>query len=474
MGRPSWLFWLATALAPACIEYNPKGDEPVVEGPSIVVDPEAVDFGVLELGEEASAVITITNIGDATLTLGALDIVGSDAFTLTATGTASTLEPGASTETLVTFSPMDAIDAGALRVLSDDPMRPEVDVPLDGALDTPMLVFSPAPLEFGVLSVGETATETVTMSNVGAARLDVSTMLLTGEAFSADLPVEPFSLDPGASTTLDVTFSAAEAGVFDGRIWAQTNTLAGSESLTLSGEGSDGPVAVCSVDPAEVSTHAELPTWYGNESYDPTGAEIVRWTWVLITRPAGSAASMPGGTADREDFEWDLAGTYIGRLTVENEFGQVSEPCLATLNAVPSDDFWVEMYWTFPNDDMDLHLLAPGGNKWSSLDCHWQNCVGDGLNWGDRASSDDDPTLDLDDIPGTGPENIRIASPSDGEFTVLVHDYSSSRYRDGNPVTVNIYVGGLLVWTDTRTMEGEDEWESFAIVTFPDGVVTAL
>lgn len=472
MGR--WSLLLCAALPGACIEYTPKGEAPVLDGPSIRVDPEAVDFGVHELGDEEAALITISNVGDADLSLGALRIAGSGAFTVNTAETEPILGPGDSTTALVTFTPFDATDAAALRITSDDPYRSTVDVPLTGALNVPMLVFSPDPLAFGTLSVGESATETVTMSNEGAAELRVNSMLLTGDGFSVALPETPFTLAPGASTPMDVRFEAATEGLFDGRIWAETNTLAGSESLVLSGEGSDGPVAVCAVDPAEVSTHAELPTWYGDESYDPTGAEIVRWTWVLLSRPTGSAATMPAGTANRRDFAWDLAGTYLGRLTVENEFGQVSEPCLATLTAVPGDDFWVEMFWTYPDDDMDLHLLAPGGTKWASSDCHWQNCVDAGLNWGDRASSEDDPSLDLDDIPGTGPENIRIASPADGEYTVLVHDYSGSRYRGPNPVTVNIYVAGVLVWSDTRAMEGEDEWESFASVSFPDGVVTPL
>lgn len=474
MGPRSWLVALGMLSLPACIEYTPKGEPPVIEGPSLLVDPESVDFGVLEVGEASSAVVTMSNVGDEALHLASLTIAGSGAFTVTTTETSDTLEPGESTEAIVTFSPLEATDAGALRIDSDDPLRPEVDVPLTGALDTPMLVFSPDPVDFGTLPVGATDTVTVTMSNAGAATLHVDSMMLSGEAFEAELPLTPLVLEPGDATTFDVSFDASVAGAFDGRVWADTDTLSGSESLPLAGAGSDGPIAVCSVDPNEVSTHDELPTWYGSESYDPSGAEIVRWTWALITRPSGSSASMPGGTADRRDFEWDLAGTYIGRLTVENEYGQVSDPCLATLNAVPSDDFWVEMYWTESGDDMDLHVLAPGGSKWSSLDCHWQNCVGDGLNWGDRASSDDDPSLDLDDIPGVGPENIRIADPADGEYTVLVHDYSTSRYRAGNDVTVNIYVGGVLVWSDVRTMEGEDEWESFAYVSFPDGTVTGL
>lgn len=467
---------ILSGLLSSCLEYNFDGKEGPALRPDISVTPEMLDFGGLDFGVEVSDVVTVENQGEAPLTLSAIHLGGDEAFTLSAPEGETVLEPGQQTELVVTFTPWSVDDTGLLTIYSDDPNEGSVDVPLSGALNVPMLVFSPDPMDMGGLPIGATKTEDLTITNEGYADLELSSLMLTGDAFTFESPALPLTLSAGESVALPVTFSATGEGTFDGRLWASSNAGTGSDSVAITGVGSSGPVAVCWVDPELVTSHDELPTWIGNESYDPGGAEIVTWSWTLIDQPDGSSVEIPGdeSMADREGFEWDLAGAYMGRLIVENEYGQVSDPCDTLLIAAPSDNLWIEMYWEYPQDDMDLHLLAPDGSKWSSLDCHWQNCVDGGLEWGSPSDDTDDPSLDLDDIAGVGPENIRIEEPAAGEYTVLVHDYEASRYRDDNPVTVNIYVGGALVFSETRILSGEDSWESYAYVSFPEGTVTPL
>ena len=182
------------------------------------------------------------------------------------------------------------------------------------------------------------------------------------------------------------------------------------------------------------------------------------------------------------DFVPDMAGTYVAELVVMNEFGEASEPCVATLVAVPTDNLWVELVWESPGDpwdaedDMDLYLLAPGATLDDAdgdgvLDgiaadniCFWGNCRR-GLEWGEEGLTEDNPFLDLDDFKD-GPENIRIANPEDGVFTVVVHDFNSSaaEYHELSLVTVNIYLYGELAWTETRDVCGEEEYIEFASI----------
>jgi hypothetical protein len=245
-------------------------------------------------------------------------------------------------------------------------------------------------------------------------------------------------------------------------------------TLTVTQTG-QGPVAICAVNPPVVHPPFESATWDGRGSYDPDGYALVRHTWLLTGKPDGSAAGMPscGNNALCGPFAPDIAGAYTGQLTVENEIGMTAS-CTVELEAVPRQDLWIEMYWAHNGDDMDLHLLKPGGTLRTAGDCYFMNCVGGGPDWGLTGTGADDPALDLDDISGTGPENINISAPAAGLYTVTVHDYPGSVYTPANAVTVNVYVDGALVHTDTRSIAGEDVYQPFCTVSWPAGVVTPL
>ncbi len=242
------------------------------------------------------------------------------------------------------------------------------------------------------------------------------------------------------------------------------------------------PIAICDVIPNPVSPPFEVATWIGNDSFDPLGEEIIQYDWQLVSYPEGSEAIIPSGGANRGPFTPVLAGDYIARLIVTNESGLSSDPCEVTLEAIPDQNLWVEMFWSTPQDDMDLHLLRNGGPLESDFDCYYSNCTSATqmffpMDWGTSGYDEDNPVLDLDDIPGTGPENINIADPeSSVEYTVVVHDYTGSTpdvYGE-NDVTVNIYLDGTLSWTDTRTISGDGSYTYFARIDWATGTIVDL
>lgn len=367
----------------------------------------------------------------------------------------------------------------------DTEIHPIKDPPTEG---TPRIQVDPSPIDFGVVTAGERSAQIATLSSLGDATLNVTAMQI-GNGRETFTLLEPIigSFEPNSFAEITVTYTS-DGSETTGELQILSNDpsnpylsvplLAGAELVVDTGDSADTdpplsqPVAVCSVDPSEVLAIHESADWIGNLSYDPDGS-IADYSWTLYSAPAGATSTMPGGTANRRGFTPDVAGEYIGELVVTDNDGLVSEPCYATLEATAGDGLWVETFWTNSGDDMDLHLLDDSGTLTTNSDCYFANCTWGGLNWG-SAGGADDPILDLDDITGTGPENINIDSPARGTYTVYVHDYPGSSYIGRNDVTVNVYFAGRLVWTDTRNINSEGCYEPFVEVSVPGGSTTSL
>ena len=205
-----------------------------------------------------------------------------------------------------------------------------------------------------------------------------------------------------------------------------------------------------------------------------------------MTPPTGSAATLTSYTSATPSITLDIAGTYSGELTISNTNNQ-SDSCTQNIEAVPNENFRIEIFWSQP-DDMDLHLLQANdgsgnaGEPRTDGDCYYNNCVPGGWSptpdWGVSGVTTDDPSLDLDDIYGTGPENINITDPAlapyDGWYYVFVHDYPGTvdEYSQTD-VTVNIYLNGLLTQTYTFGMATEDEDYYVARIQWPTGQIVA-
>jgi hypothetical protein len=265
-----------------------------------------------------------------------------------------------------------------------------------------------------------------------------------------------------------VDFASDFEGNFAEALWIDSNSIAGPLQIPIQAAVASTPVAVCygSPDPA---IPGETLWWMGEDSYDNAGREIVVYEWSLTGRPAGSKAAMSASGPNRSML-LDLAGSYRASLTVTNDQGIVSEVCEATIEAVPLQDLWVELFWTVAEDDLDLHLWMEGQEPYTAGDCYFGNCR-NGLEWGVADFEEDDPFLDLDDIYEIGPENINILHPAEGSFMVGVNDFWGHWEESANIASVNVYIYGSLAWSGSRELSGDDTMTEFVKVTFPDGAV---
>jgi hypothetical protein len=238
----------------------------------------------------------------------------------------------------------------------------------------------------------------------------------------------------------------------------------------------NGPVAVCAWVDSVVNPPYETVLLDGSNSYDPDRMDFTL-EWTLNVSPEGSSATIESGTQDSVNFSPDLIGLYVAQLTATNSIGLVDQ-CKIVFSAVPSQGLWIEMHWSLEGDDLDLHLISPGLD-WSSYigtgeDCHWSNCTseGVGLDWGVEGNSSDDPHLALDDSVGTGPETMYVEVPESGEYTLVVHDYGNGAEYDGsNEVTLTYYLWGVEVFSEVRTISGEDSFTPVATINPGLGIV---
>ncbi|TMQ49948.1 MAG: choice-of-anchor D domain-containing protein, partial [Candidatus Eisenbacteria bacterium] len=139
---------------------------------------------------------------------------------LSATPGSGTVPAGGSTGISVRFDATGLLGgdhAANLVVRHNVPGQPPLRVPtLLRAIGVPQLQVSPGTLSFGQVFAGGSRTDTLVVSNVGTDTLRVSGLGVDRAEFTLD--PSGFSLAPGASRPVTVTFSSASIGVYDGRL----------------------------------------------------------------------------------------------------------------------------------------------------------------------------------------------------------------------------------------------------------------
>ena len=137
----------------------------------------------------------------------------------------------------------------------------------------------------------------------------------------------------------------------------------------------------------------------------------------------------------------------------------------------------VQMVWDRDRTDLDLHLLDPTGSAgpltssgWFNLqhDCHY---IVRNPDWGVVGATNDNPSLDIDDSTGFGPEQISIPSPQSGVFTVGVHYYCDLGLGP-SVATVRIFCNGSLARELTQSLAATGTLWQVATIDWPSCAVT--
>jgi hypothetical protein len=401
---------------------------------------------------------------------------------------------------------LSGADLGDIVLTTNDPNSPNLSVPLRANGASPCIQVTPESLDFGAgLLVSGPDAETpnlrpIIIQSCGGSTLEISRIEFEGAVFNFTEEITPHDEEtliaiPASNVedatlpelVLDVGFWPTEEMNYGGRMLIYSNTSVEPTPVDLFGRGVANacPIPSTTIELYDVAP-LEIITLDGTPSTDP-GGEVERWEWTVVDRPSGSVSQVIesfenisdptlGGPEDNLQtpqavFFVDLAGRYEIDLVVYDNLDQASCAPTATarvvIEAIPEKDLHIQLVWSTPNDpdetdtdgtDIDLHLKhqnaqdrwGEGANDW---DCFFYNKSPD---WGTIGEFLDNPSLDIDDTNGAGPENINLDRPEVGVNYEIGALYYRSESVFGDPdrdpriehpsyVTTRVFARGDLI-----------------------------
>ena len=225
-----------------CSEFDltPENDQNTAE-PDILVSATSVHFGLLDVGTSASQFLTVTNQGNATLSLLGAPVqnLNGGTFTIATGGFPLELESGAALDLMLSYAADGTNDTGQLNILSNDPDTPDITVDLRGGHEGPKLVVDPIAVHFEEHMLHCAIEQDFTLTNVGSQKLDLYDLWLTNEDFEITNGLAVLDLDPGQSTTVEVTFNPDVGKLYESALFIDSNDPDGEFQAPLYGVGND-------------------------------------------------------------------------------------------------------------------------------------------------------------------------------------------------------------------------------------------
>jgi hypothetical protein len=226
--------------------------------PQVVLDPASLNLGSVTVGASATLSTQVRNTGTAALSVSAIaPCAGTSAEFTWSPAAPFTVAAGGATALNVTYAPTGAgADAGCLALTTNDPATPTAQLAVQGlgvAAAAPQLAVSPASLDFGTVTVGQSATRTLTISNGGAAPLSATLTLGPGSSAGFSFTPATATVAAGGSQAVTVTYAPAAAGAASGSIVIASNDPANpSVSVGLTATASAVTAPAIALDPTSI------------------------------------------------------------------------------------------------------------------------------------------------------------------------------------------------------------------------------
>jgi hypothetical protein len=261
------------------------GHSEVAENPTagFSLSSTSIEFANQDVGiSSAPQSATLTNVGNASLTISGIEVTGSNAadFTLT-NNCGSSLAPSGECTLTVAFRPSSAGTRSASVIFADDAAGSPQTVNLAGTGVAPAASLSTTSLSFGSEAVAITsAAETVTLTNSGSSPLSISNLSVVGanaRDFAEIANTCGGSVAAGSTCTIGVTFTPSGGGERTAALNITDNALGSPQTVSLAGAGSHDVVLswAASATSENVGYNVYRGTTSGGESSTPLNASPI-------------------------------------------------------------------------------------------------------------------------------------------------------------------------------------------------------
>jgi hypothetical protein len=220
--------------------------------PQLTISPAAVDAGSAQVGSKTTSNVTLSNIGNADLTVSAMTVNGA-AFSIAGIATPKVISAGQSAVLSIIHAPTaTGTDSGSISIISNDPASPATISLTGSGTSVPVghLTLNPSILAFGNVVVGGSGVLSATVTNSGQAVVHISSIIALGSGFSQAGLATPATLAVGQSAQIQVTYAPTSAGLVGGTVAITSDAPGLAPGLSLSGTGVQ---AAISVSPASLS-----------------------------------------------------------------------------------------------------------------------------------------------------------------------------------------------------------------------------
>jgi photosystem II stability/assembly factor-like uncharacterized protein len=219
-------------------------------GPVIAVDLERnLDFGTVCDGR-AYLTLRVYNIGVADLVISSVRrLMGSTGFSvLPSPGLPLALAAGEEIDFTISFTPTTpgSFEAATIRIVSNDPTAPDVDLAAVALAGAPALeLVLPDRGDFGEVCTGSFVDRGLVINNRGPCPLRVSSIISSGADFVAPgVSFYPLFVAAGDSIEVPIRFEPTSVGLKSATLTVTSNDPAGPKQVRVTGTAPSGHLAI--------------------------------------------------------------------------------------------------------------------------------------------------------------------------------------------------------------------------------------